>query len=318
MEVDWNKYKYLQLYKKYSSSSAKTFSTVVDKILSYIPRVLDSPENDSHNKNSPIVVGRTMESNNFTQLQSTKGIVDENTDTTRKTDGDFPKEALPSSGQKVDVEITDEHQGGYIRKYNECSGTDIQHINSSHSTESSESFASDLIFDMKYCSLQLPIPPELYQEEDYTLETNVSPSITEYDVCYDEELASNYVMVEPFRFLSKVHVTFDKESGEQWCCCYYDAKGNYTRKRFKTSHIAFDTAKMLASRCREAAERSFHNIWILKHKNLLDRPIPQNLTDSFLLVVNKIKDYLAKEHCMVCCVDKIRETLHSGHKHDLV
>nr|PVC51562.1 hypothetical protein MACL_00001435 [Theileria orientalis] len=241
---------------------------------------------------------------------------DENKDTTRKTDEDLPKEAALPSDQKVDMEITDDHKGGLKRKYNECSGADIQQFNSSDSTESSESFASDLIFDMKYCSLQLPIPPELYQEEDYTLETNVSPSITEYDICYDEDLASNYVMVEPFRFLSKVHVTFDKESGEQWCCCYYDAKGNYTRKRFKTSVIAFDTAKMLASRCREAAERSFHKIWILKHKNLLNRPIPENLTDSFMLVVNKIKDCLAREHCMVCCVDKIRETLHSAHKHD--
>ncbi|AFZ79445.1 hypothetical protein BEWA_022930 [Theileria equi strain WA] len=166
----------------------------------------------------------------------------------------------------------------------------------------------DLILDMRFCSLQLPIPNDFTGSREFILETNESSSITNYDICYDEDLGSNFVMAEPFRFFCKVHITFDKD-GEYWCCCYYDASGNYVQKRFNTADIDFNTAQMLANRCRDAAEKTFHSIWILKHKSLLERPIPDGLAESFVHTVNSINECVNNEDCIVCCADKIQRIL---------
>ncbi|EAN32817.1 hypothetical protein TpMuguga_02g00534 [Theileria parva strain Muguga] len=297
MKVNWESFSCLQLYNKYSTKYRKTPSDIVNHILSYLNTHNITEFSDSEGMDPEYTEGtdgmekRKLNHTNNPKINKIRKInYTQNVNYFNGTESDTTPETTPDSSPRATPGSTPENTP----------------------TETPLTNGSDLIFDMKYCSLQLPIPLELYAEDDtYTLETDQDELIRNFDICYDEELESNLILAEPFRFLCKVHITFDDQFGHQWCCCYFDARGNYTKKRFNTSDLQFDTAKMLAHRCKEAAEHSFHNIWILKHKNELNQPIPNNLTNSLINIIHRVKTELNSQQCPNCSINNIKHILHN-------
>ncbi|XP_952186.1 uncharacterized protein TA13690 [Theileria annulata] len=299
MKTDWEKYTHLQLFLKYSLNSQKNPSQIVNHILSFV--------NFNSNSNVPINVNDSSEKRKLNHLSNYCKIRKINND--KANNCNYIENGNHISNIETNTTNTNNTNNTNLTIREENNSIEDTSANDDRNVEN----GSDLIFDMKYCSLQLPIPLEVYQSDEglYTLESDQSELITSYDVCFDEEMASNFIMVEPFRFLCKVHITFDDKLGHQWCCCYFDARGNCTKKRFNTSSLAFNTAKMLAHRCKEAAEHSFHNIWILKHKDALNWPIPTNLTNSFIDLIDKVKNELTNKNCPNCSINNIKHILNS-------
>ncbi|KAK2195570.1 hypothetical protein BdWA1_003247 [Babesia duncani] len=166
----------------------------------------------------------------------------------------------------------------------------------------------------QYRRLQLPIPEMIDEDTEYEFGDDLSWEASEtmaasaYDSCCGDDLDLESLDLEN-NFVCKVHIALSKGQWV-WCCCYFDVDGHHIQKRFDTNNISFETCKLLAIQCRRNAERNFHNNWIQRHKRLLEmESIPNDIPESFGVMLARLKNALDARNCKRCRIDVVQDIL---------